>query len=149
MKVGEVMTRNVKSVRPEDTIKDVVILICTNHISGVTVVDDKGGIVGIISEKDIIRAMYPNYSEFYDDPVRTRDFNETEGRYEELMARQVGELMSRDVFTTRPGTPMLAAASLMLRKKIRRLPVVEGGKIIGIVSQGDIHQAIFKKNLIR
>jgi CBS domain-containing protein len=149
MKVSEVMTRNVKSVRPRDPVKDVVILICTNHISGVTVVDHEGRLIGIISEKDIIRAMYPNYSEYYDDPVRTRDFEETEGRYEALLARKVEELMSRDVFTTTPGTPMLAAASLMLRKKIRRLPVVEDGKIIGIVSQGDIHQAIFKKKLIR
>jgi CBS domain-containing protein len=45
--------------------------------------------------------------------------------------------------------PILKAASLMILKKIRRLPVVDKGKIVGIVSQGDIHQAIFKKNLIK
>jgi CBS domain-containing protein len=127
MKVEEIMIRNVKYVRPNSNIKDVAILICTNHISGVPVVDYDGKLAGIISEKDIIKAMYPSYIDFYYDPVRSRDFEETEGRYAEI----------------------LKAGSLMVLKKIRRLPVVDKGKIVGIVSMGDIHQAIFKKKLIR
>jgi CBS domain-containing protein len=143
------MIKNVKSVHPDNTIKDVVILICTNHISGVPVVDDEGRVAGIISEKDIIKAMYPSYVEFYNDPVHSRDFEETEGRYADLMAGKVEELMNRNVVYSTPDMPILKAASLMILKKIRRLPVVDKGKIVGIVSQGDIHQAIFKKNLIK
>jgi CBS domain-containing protein len=149
MKVEEIMIRNVKYVRPNSNIKDVAILICTNHISGVPVVDYDGKLAGIISEKDIIKAMYPSYIDFYYDPVRSRDFEETEGRYAELMELKVENLMSRNVLVIDPDTQILKAGSLMVLKKIRRLPVVDKGKIVGIVSMGDIHQAIFKKKLIR
>jgi CBS domain-containing protein len=149
MKVEEIMTRSTKSVHPDDTIKAVAVLICTNHISGVPVVDDEERIVGIISEKDIIKAMYPNYVEFLYDPVRSRNLEETEERYEDLLSRKVDDLMVRDVASITPDTPILKAASMMIIKKVRRLPVVDQGKLVGIVSQGDIHQAIFKKKLIR
>ena len=149
MKLEEIMVRSIKTVRTDDTVKDVVVIICTNHISGVPVVDDEGKVAGVISEKDIIKAMYPDYTEFHDDPVRSRNFEETEERYEALMVRKVEDLMSRNVLSITPDAPILKAASLMILKKIRRLPVIDQGKLVGIVSQGDIHQAIFKKNLIR
>lgn len=149
MKLEEIMIRSIQTVRTDDTIKDVAVLICTNHISGVPVVDDEGKVVGIISEKDIIKAMYPDYTELHDDPVRSRNFEETEERYEALLIRKAEELMSRNVLSITSDAPILKAASLMILKKIRRLPVIDQGKLVGIVSQGDIHQAIFKKKLLQ
>ncbi|MHA2101340.1 MAG: CBS domain-containing protein, partial [Candidatus Kariarchaeaceae archaeon] len=125
MKLEEIMIRSVKTVRTDDTIKNVAIIICTNHISGVPVVDDKGEVVGIISEKDIIKAMYPDYTEFHDDPVRSRNFEEIEERYEALLVRKVEDLMSRNVLSITPDAPILKAASLMILKKIRRLPIID------------------------
>lgn len=148
MKIEDIMVKDIKSVRQDDIIKDVVILICTNQISGIPVLDDEGRIEGIISEKDILKAMYPSYIEFYNDPARARDFEETEERYKELLAHQVKDVMTREVWTITPDMPILKAASLMIIKKVRRLPVVDQGKIVGIVSQGDIHQAIFRNKLI-
>jgi CBS domain-containing protein len=149
MKLEEIMIRSIKTVRTDDTIRDVAVIICTNHVSGVPVVDDEGKVVGVISEKDIIKAMYPDYTEFHDDPVRSRDFEELEERYEALLVRKVEDLMSRNVLSITSDVPILKAASLMILKKIRRLPVIDQGKLVGIVSQGDIHQAIFKKKLLR
>jgi CBS domain-containing protein len=149
MKIEEIMIRSVKTVRTDDIIKNVAVIICTNHISGVPVVDDEGKVVGVISEKDIIKAMYPDYTEFHDDPLRSRNFEEIEERYEALLVRKVEDLMSRNVLSITPDAPILKAASLMILKKIRRLPIIDQGKLVGIVSQGDIHQAIFKSQLLR
>jgi CBS domain-containing protein len=148
MKINEIMIPSVKTVRADQAIRNVAIIICTNHISGIPVVDDEGKVVGVISEKDIIKAMYPDYTEFHNDPLRSRDFEETEERYENLLVRKVEDLMSRNVLSITSDAPILKAASLMILKKIRRLPVIDQGKLVGIVSQGDIHQAIFKKLLL-
>jgi len=148
MKLEEIMVRSVKTVHIDDNLKNVAVIICTNHVSGVPVVDDEGKVVGIISEKDVIKAMYPDYAELHDDPVRSRNFEDMEERYESLLVRKVADIMSPNVLSITSDAPILKAASIMILKKIRRLPIVDQGKLVGIVSQGDIHQAIFKKKLL-
>jgi CBS domain-containing protein len=89
--------------------------------------------------------MYPTYEEFWEYPGEHMDFEKMEDRYEDLSKRTVADVMSSPVVTVAPDTPILKVASLLIRKRIRRVPVVDGDKVVGIVSQGDIHQAIFVK----
>lgn len=145
MKVGQIMQARVFTLRPEDPLERAMHLICCYHISGLPVVDEDGRVVGILSEKDVLQQMYPSYQELIDDPVRGRDFEEMETRYRDVSRVPVKEVMTPRVFTVTPDTPVLEAASLMLRRRVRRLPVVVEGRLVGIVSLGDVHQAIFNR----
>jgi CBS domain-containing protein len=147
MRIGEIMTRSVHAIGPEASLREVATLICLYHISGVPVVDADKQLVGIVSERDVLQALYPTYTELIDDPIRSRDFIEIESRYQDLSRKKASEVMVRRVVTATPEMPLLEAASLMLRHRIRRLPVVEAGRLVGIVSLGDVHQALFARHL--
>lgn len=146
MKVGQIMQQRVFTLGPEDTLERAMRLICCYHISGLPVVDEVGQVLGILSEKDILQRMYPSYQELVDDPVRSRDFEDMEERYHDVSRISVEEVMTPRVLTVTPDTPVLEAASLMLRKRVRRLPVMAEGRMVGIVSLGDVHQAIFNRH---
>lgn len=145
MKVRDIMKTDVYSVKPDDSLTKVASIICGKKVSGVSVVDESGKLVGIISEKDLLKAIYPTYEEFWEYPVHQMDFEEMEDRVEDMSRRKVEEIMTTPVITVPSDTPILKVASLMIRRRIRRVPVVDGDKLVGIVSQGDIHQAIFQK----
>jgi len=149
MRVSDIMTPAVHTVGPEATLKEVALLICRRHISGVPVVDAAGRLMGIVSERDVLKALYPTYDELMDDPARSRDFVDMESRYRDVARQPVAEVMARRVLTAAPEMPVLQAASLMLVNKVRRLPVVESGRLVGIVSLGDVHQAIFEQHFGR
>lgn len=148
MKIGEIMTKTIYTASPDDSIKKIVELIYGYRISGVPVVNSEGELVGIISEKDILKAIYPTYGEFHEDLFRNMDFEEMEKRYNDVTNLKALDLMTKDVISVSPDAPALKVASLMLLEKIRRVLVVENKKLVGIVSQGDIHQAIFKKEIL-
>jgi CBS domain-containing protein len=145
MNVGEIMNTGVKTVELNEPVASVARIMALKRISGVPVTD-RGRLVGILSEKDILRAMYPSYKEFTDSPLECMDFEEMERRYCQLKDMRAGSLMTRKVAWVTPGTPILKAASMMILRKVRRLPVVDDdGSIVGIVSQGDVHRAIFER----
>ncbi len=145
MKVSEIMKTDVYSVKPDDPLTRVAAIVCKTKVSGISVIDESGKIVGMVSEKDLLRAMYPTYEEFWESPIDYMDFERMEERYEDISRTKVADVMSSPVITVSPDTPILKVASLLIRKRIRRVPVVEDNRVLGIVSQGDIHQAIFIK----
>ncbi|MEO5341130.1 MAG: CBS domain-containing protein [Magnetococcus sp. MYC-9] len=148
MLVRDVMVTNVRTAKKEDSIRSVAATICTNKISGLPVVDDENRLLGIISEKDILNALLPSYSDFLEDPVRARDFLAMENSYQEILSRSVGSHMTKRVFSVFPDELVMQAASKMALHRFRRIPVVdEGNLLVGIVSLGDIHKAIFKREL--
>ncbi len=147
MKVSEIMIKDVFAVMPEDSVKKAAAILCTNMITGVPVVDENSDLMGIISEKDILFAMYPDYTEIYNQSLSSINFEEMEDRYKDVTKMKVKDLMTRNAVTATPDTPILKVASLMINKHVRRVPIIEGKKLVGIISQGAIHQAVFKKEL--
>lgn len=148
MLVKDVMTTAVKTARRDTRIRDVAILMCFHRISGLPVVDADESIIGVISEKDILRAMYPKI----DDALRSAQaphFEELEAEYRDVLNLNVETLMSPRVFTVGPNDPILRAVSVMFAHKIRRIPVAAQGKLAGILSIGDVHKAIFKETFDR
>jgi CBS domain-containing protein len=142
------MTTAVKVAHPNDLIRDVATVMCFNKISGLPVVDETGNIVGIISEKDILHGMFPTLEDVMENPQLV-DYEALEAEYRDVVHMRVAELMSHRVFTVEPDMPLLRAASTMFRNRIRRIPVSDGGKLLGIVSVGDVHKAIFQKNITK
>ncbi len=116
MQVGEIMKSNVKTTSPEDTFAHVAKLLHDNGISSVVVMD-RGDLAGIVTERDLVNVVADGA-----DPK----------------AITVGERMTRDVDTVGPRTDLAEAAEHMARLRIRHLPVVDRGKLVGIISIRDL-----------
>jgi len=145
MQVKEIMTVSPKTVSPDTLIKDVAMMMLIENISGAPVVDSEDNIVGIISEKDVLIHMFPTLDELMN---QTRpDFEELENNYQSTMTLMAEELMTKNVATVSSDMPCLKAASIMWMRKIRRIPVADDGKLVGIISIGDVHRAIFKNSI--
>lgn len=138
MHIEEVMTRQVITVTPKDRVAEVAKQIAKHHISGVFVVDGDR-LVGQISHADILKRVFPSYEELYDDMVHNIDFEEIQTRARELGDRRAGAIMSEDVMTVSPQTPVMKVAAWMLLRDLHRLAVVDDiGRLLGVVSRGDI-----------
>ena len=146
MLVKDIMTTAVKTASPTDPVRDIATIMCFNKISGLPVVDGEGGLVGMISEKDILHAMFPKLQDFIANPS-TPDYERLEREYRDVVSLRVADLMTAIVYTAEPEMPVLKAASIMFRNRIRRIPVSQGGRLLGIISIGDVHKAMFRKNL--
>lgn len=149
MIVNNIMSTTVVTLTPEDFVKKAASYICLRKISGIPVVDEHSKLVGMLSEKDILRAIYPSYQEFYDDPSEFRIFSDLGRRYNATASLKVKDIYTKEVISVQSGSPVLKALSLMLARRVRRLPVLDDdGRLIGIVSQGDIHQALFNEEFL-
>lgn len=148
MKVKDVMTPKVITCRPDDPISTVTRLVREYNISGVPVVEGEK-IVGIVTEKDILdllktpeRSMelwLPSPLEVIEIPIREMiNWEETWRALKEIGERPVRKIMKKPVYTASPDDSIEKAAGLMIKHGINRLPVVEKGKLIGIVAREDI-----------
>ncbi|MBI3455941.1 MAG: CBS domain-containing protein [Candidatus Rokubacteria bacterium] len=141
MKVYEVMTRDVVTVRPETPIQEAAQLMVSYGVSGLPVVDDRGSVVGILSEGDLIlrqkrRERVPWWRSFFDDGERLAR------EYQKAMGTTAGEVMTRSVICVSPDLPIESVAVILDERRIRRLPVVADGQLVGIVSRGDLIKAL-------
>ncbi len=141
LEAKDIMTRRVHTVRAADPLRKVIDAICRHGISGVPVLDGEGNLIGLISERDILHAMYPGTVRAAGKPSGRKIVTGLEN-FDELLAR---DIMVVKVITATPGTEALRLASIMALRKIRRIPIVVGKKLVGIVSHGDVYRAIFGK----
>lgn len=118
MKVVEVMNKDVVTCHPTEKLSVIINKLELFHIAGMPVVE-KGGLVGIVCQSDILKA------------VKT-------GTFQDIM---VMDVMTRDVVTVHPTESATVVAKLMVDKGINRIPVVEGEKVVGIVTRGDLIRA--------
>ena len=147
MQVKDMMCTDVKTCNIDTTIKDIATIMCFNKISGLPVVDGDNNVVGIISEKDILCSMFPDMKELVESGAKT-DFEEMEKDYSSVLNKTVDDLMTRVVASVSPDMPILRAASMMWLRKIRRIPVTENNKLVGILSMGDVHKSVFQDSLL-
>ena len=139
MKARDVMTSPPITVTPDTAITDVAALLLERRISAVPVVDEHGRMVGIISEGDLLRRSEsdterrrPQWLEMLLDPnIQAADFVKTHGTH-------VGAVMTRDVVAVSPDTDLAEIASLLEQRRIKRVPVVENGVPVGIVSRANL-----------
>jgi CBS domain-containing protein len=145
MRVGDIMTTAVQTISPGAQVQEAASVMCFNKISGLPVVDAERRLVGVVSEKDVLGAMYPDVGEAMQD--RHVDLETVEYEYKDVLHLRVDQIMTRKVVSVSPSAPALKAVSIMSAYRIRRIPVVDDGRLVGILSMGDVHKAIFQKNL--
>ena len=146
MKVKDIMNTNVKTAQADTPVRSIVEVMCFNKISGLPVVDANNNVVGVVSEKDVLKKMFPDIS----DVAREEgvpDFERMEKDYTDALSLKTGDIMSRLVASATPEMPVMKAVSMMCVQKIRRIPVLERSKLVGIISLGDVHKAIFANSL--
>ncbi|TDR90023.1 CBS domain-containing protein [Enterovirga rhinocerotis] len=143
MKVADVLTWGVVSVRPDDTLERAVALMLGERVSGLPVVSEAGELVGILTEGDLLRR-----AELGTEKRRTRwlEFLAGPGKlaeeYSQARGRRVAELMTERVVSIPLSAPLSEAVDLMTRNKVKRLPVVDGQRVVGILSRSDLLRAL-------
>lgn len=146
MRLRDVMTHAVHTLEPEQTVGTTIKQFVEHGIKGAPVVS-KGKILGIVSEKDIFRALYPSVTEFSSNPELWLQEAELEGNAKSVAAKPVSEIMVTDSITAAPDTPIMQAGSMMLAHNVSRILVVESGKLVGIATRSDVFRNVFKKFL--
>lgn len=145
MVVRDVMSTGVLTAKKTDTLHSVVIKMLSRHCGAIPVVEDDGKLIGLVAVRDVMIPLYPQYGDYVHDNVHSRDFVEMEEGFPSVLKKTVGDVMSQNPLTVSPDDPILEAASYMGLKHFRRIPVVEGGKLVGMVSIGDINRGLFFK----
>lgn len=143
MIVSEIMARNVVSVSPEARLEDAVHLMVDHKISGLPVVAKDGQVVGVLTEGDLLRRFEigtegkaPGWFEVFFLPGSSAyDYVRTHGRKVEM-------LMSGDVISVSQKAPLAVAAKAMREHHIKRLPVIEDGRLVGILSRADLMKVL-------
>ncbi len=145
----DIMTKDVVTVKPETSLEDLASLLLKHQISGVPVVDNAGALYGIVTEKDLIsrnrRLHIPTVVSFLDAAIYLESSKKFEEDVKRLAATKVSEICVRKVVTITEDTTVVDIATIMDDKDIHLLPVVKGGKVVGIVGKRDIVRAVAKQ----
>jgi len=144
MKLEKVMTRDVVTVEPTASLKEAAELLVEHRISGLPVVDDRGNVVGVFTEADVLfkeqgKPDPPSWLAWFLDPLAVSDRRKLE-------AHTVGEAMTTPAQTIGPDQPVATAAKIMLGAGVNRLPVVASGKLVGIVTRADLVRAFTRSD---
>jgi CBS domain-containing protein len=145
MKVADVMTRTVVAVRPETPLKEVASIMVERGISGVPVVSADGAVVGVVSEADFV--LKERGAEGGRPRLLARVFGESRQTKRELAkieATTAGQAMTAPAITVEAADTLKSAAEIMAGRRINRLPVVEGGTLVGIVTRADVVRAFVR-----
>jgi CBS domain-containing protein len=143
MQVKEIMSRFVRTVTPDTKVLDVASIMCLYRFAGLPVVEDEDRLVGVIAEKDVLHCLFPKLEHLMEEGIANVDLDREMGRYKEVLAQRVSDLMTRNPITVTPDMHILRAATVMVRHRFRRIPVAEHGKLVGMLSLGDVHKAIY------
>ncbi len=154
MKVEEVMTRKPSTLLPNQTLREAAVNFADWNVSGAPVVGRDGEILGVLSEVDILEALKTHYKALkmlmppeitfgisFVEVVKERDAVKA---FQELRNVTVRDVMKKPI-TVAPSDKVEGAIKLMVEHKISRVPVVEEGKLVGIVTRGDIIKGFFRQ----
>ncbi|NKB81703.1 MAG: CBS domain-containing protein [Nitrospirales bacterium] len=143
MLVRDVMSTGVSTVKKTDMVRAAVVKMLSRHCGAIPVIEDDNKLIGLVAVRDVMLPLYPGYGDYIHDNVHSRDFSEMEEGYAAVLDKTVEEIMSANPFTVSPNDPILQAASYMGLKHFRRIPVVDHGLLVGMVSIGDVNRGLF------
>lgn len=141
MHAADIMTRTVITATPKTEVREIVDLMMQNRISAVPVVDDAGRVIGMVSEGDLMRRV-ENDTDRRDSWWLSALFsarNDVDA-YVKSRGRRAEDIMTRNPITISEDTPLYKIAQTLEKKHIKRVPVVTGGKLVGIVSRSNLLQ---------
>jgi len=141
------MIKKVITVKSGMTLGQAAEILVKNNISGAPVIDKKGKLIGVISEKDLFRALYPNFQDIITNIKLWLGKDRTKNRIEAKKKIIIDKIMTEKIVVIDENAPLLKAGALMLTERIHRIPVVRKNKLVGIVSRRDIFRKLLKSDL--
>jgi CBS domain-containing protein len=135
MRVRDIMTRPVFTVRPTDPVEGAAALLADRAITAAPVIDERGRLVGMVSEGDLLRDRVPA------DPTAHLGAAPATARHRPHI---VAEVMTRDVVTAWPTEDVADVARTMLDRDVRSVPVLDNGNVIGIISRRDLLRSVLR-----
>ncbi len=150
VEAAAIMTRNVITVRPDDTVAHVAKVLAEHDISAVPVCEADGQLAGMISEGDLMRPFGQEYelrrSWWLNLLAEGTDLAPEFANYLRLDQHRVRDVMTREVVTATESTSLPAIADLLGQHRIKRVPIVRKGEVVGIVSRADVVRALAKSS---
>jgi CBS domain-containing protein len=149
--VADIMDTDSPTVNPEDTVEHVLKVLNDSELNGVPVVTAGGRCVGIITESDLIMTgenadlHLPHYFELFGGFVFLERLGHFEERLRKATAALARDLMTEDPVTIEPSASVNEAARLISRSKHNRLPVIEHGRLVGVVTRVDVLEALTRE----
>jgi CBS domain-containing protein len=149
--VADIMDIDTPTVNPDDTVEHVLRVLNDSELNGVPVVTAGGRCVGIITEADLIMTgedadlHLPHYFELFGGFVFLESLGHFEERLRKATAALARDLMTEDPVTIEAGASVQEAARLISRSKHNRLPVIEHGRLVGVVTRVDVLEALTRE----
>jgi CBS-domain-containing membrane protein len=145
-KVADVMTRDVITVTPETPLRDLASILSEKNINGVPVVDDKGNVLGVVCESDLVNQNKPLHIPtvfvILDSVIPMENPWRLQKEFKRLAATTVGDIYSYPAVSISPDTDLSEVARIMSERKFYTLPVIEGGKLVGVVGKADVIRSL-------
>jgi CBS domain-containing protein len=142
----DIMTSNVITVKKETPLTELAKILYEHHINGVPVVDDDGALIGIICESDLIRRdrklHIPTAIAIFDWVLYLQGPKTLEKEIRRISATTVGDLYTKDVITVSEKTPVEEIATIMSQKRMYTIPVMDGGRLVGVIGKADLIRAL-------
>jgi CBS domain-containing protein len=143
MKARDVMVSPVVTVKPETAVEEIAKLLLKRRISAVPVVDDEGKLRGMVSEGDLLRRVEAETEHRRSWWLRAVTGDDTLAQeYIKAHGRRAADVMTEDVVTATPDTPLADIALLLEKNAIKRVPIMSEGRLVGIVSRANLIQAL-------
>lgn len=146
LRVKDIMTRNVITVTADTDIKDLAKILTENRISGAPVLDDEGNIIGLVSESDLVMLQknlhIPTVVAIFDAVIYLESLKHFEGELKKMASTKVGDIYSSEFTAVTPETLISEVATIMDEKRLGTIPVIAGGKLVGVIGKVDIVRSI-------
>jgi len=150
LKVKDIMSKKPITVSPETEILHATKLLLENRINGVPVVDEAGKLVGILCQSDLIaqqkKLPVPSFFTFLDGLIPLTSMKQLEKEVGKIAATTVAQAMTPKPVSVRPDTDIETVAALMVDNNFHTIPVVDAGKLVGIVGKEDILKTLMPKS---
>jgi CBS domain-containing protein len=140
MKAGDVMTTGAATVKPSASLAEAARLMIEHRISGLPVVDDGGKLIGIVSEGDFLRRKGGDRMRWIE-----AFLDNGSNAAGELSSRRVEDIMSRDPVSAGVETPLTEIVDAMERHNVKRVPIIDNDRVVGIVSRANLLLALLRR----
>jgi CBS domain-containing protein len=145
----DIMTTEVLTASPETSIAELSKTLENRQIGGLPVVDKDGRLVGVITQNDLVERArdleLPPAINILDLHIYLQIPSHLFQRVEKMLGTTVGDCMSPNPVTVAPDTPVSRIAALMAKQKVHTIPVLEGGKLVGVVGKMDLVRAMARE----
>lgn len=146
MNIKEIMESEVVVVLESMSVVNAAGLLLRKKVNAAPVIDDDGKLVGVISEKDLFRAFYPNFRDFYTNYDWYLLGQGLDDHVKEAGRKTVGEIMPKNFFTAKHDADVLKIGGKMVATGVHRVPVVENEKLIGLISRHNVYRSILRSH---